>query len=85
MRWHVFVPESQRSPVKVQKEGGVMLPEARHEGRGQCSGQLQVLVSKQQRSDRGIHTGQDTEQTNMDYMMIMIKTIITSPKYTAYT
>lgn len=58
MRRHVSVPESQRSPVKVKDEGGIMLSKARNERGGQCGGQLQVLVSKQQRSNCGIHTEQ---------------------------
>lgn len=33
-----------------------MFPKARHKRRGQCGRQLQVLVSKQQRSDCGVHT-----------------------------
>lgn len=52
-----------------------MLPKTGHKGRGQCGGQLKVLVSKQQRSDRGIHTGQGghREETSMHYMMNMVK------------
>lgn len=34
VRCHVCVPESQSSPVKVQEEGGVMLPKTGHKGRG---------------------------------------------------
>lgn len=52
-----------------------MLPKTGHKGRGQCGGQLKVLVSKQQRSDRGIHTGQGghREETSMHYTMNMVK------------
>lgn len=35
-----------------------MFPKARHKRRGQCGRQLQVLVSKQQRSNCGVHTKQ---------------------------
>ena len=58
---HVSVPQGEGGPVEFQVQESVVLPKPRHQARGQGRGELQVLVSKQQRSHCGVHT--DTHST----------------------
>lgn len=59
MRRHVSVPESQGCPVDIQEEGRVMLPKTWHKMGGKRSGELKVLIGKQQRSNGGVHAGEE--------------------------
>lgn len=45
---HISVPQSDRSPVEIQHQVCVVLPKSRDESRCQRSGELQVLVCKQE-------------------------------------
>ena len=59
---HVSVPQGEGGPVEFQVQESVVLPKPRHQARGQGRGELQVLVSKQQRSHCGVHTDTHTAQ-----------------------
>lgn len=63
---HISIPQSDRSPVEIQRQVCVVLSKSREESRCQRGGELQILVCKQEWSYTGVQSNEIISHKDMN-------------------